>query len=135
MLSSLPFDTGKSSPEDVKLMLQGNIEAIAKLVSENMGIHQTLVESLLCGIKNDPDQLIEVIGKLAAELKINPNLLKTFTKISLSNYNPDIVGIKSVDGNVIMHVKDLFKTLFPSINVEIFDGLLQIVTESDPRPL
>jgi len=45
------------------------------------------------------------------------------------------VGIATVNGNVVLLVKDLFKLLFPTINVEIFDSLLQIATESDPRPL
>lgn len=45
------------------------------------------------------------------------------------------MGIATVNGNVVLLVKDLFKLLFPTINVEIFDSLLQIATESDPRPL
>jgi len=51
ILSALPFDTSKSSPEEIQAMLAGSIEAAAKIISDALGIHKTLVLLLLAGIK------------------------------------------------------------------------------------
>jgi hypothetical protein len=100
-----------------------------------MGVHEVLVSLVINFMNGDNNKINENLVKLAGFLNINPELLTAFSKIALSAYNPDITGIREADGNLIMNIKQLFKCLFPSISVEIFDDIAQIILENDPRPL
>lgn len=53
-------------------MLAGNIEAAAKIISDALGIHKTLVLLLLAGIKQDKEMFVESVADLGKFLEINP---------------------------------------------------------------
>lgn len=86
-------------------------------------------------LKQDYIIILDSINKLAVELGLDINLNNILAEIALDSYNPDSVGINKAQGTIILSLKKLFRKAFPTFPLETLDGLLQVVSEGDPRPL
>ena len=125
-----PVDRGTTDS-----ILDGNMGACINMMYRNCGIDNNIGLGLIGWLKQDPGILIDSVMKIAAELGQDISLNATLAEISLDTYNPDSVGVNQAQGTIILSLKKLFRKSFPQFPIEMLDGLLQIVSEGDPRPL
>ena len=125
-----PVDKGTTD-----VILNGNMGACINMLYRNCGIDNNIGLGLVGWLKQDPGILIDSVMKIAAELGQDVSLNATLAEIALDTYNPDSVGINHAQGTIILSLKKLFRKSFPQFPLETIDGLLQVVSEGDPRPL
>ena len=116
-------------------ILDGNMGACISMMYKNCGIDNNIGLGLVGWLKQDPGILVDSVMKLAADLGQDINLNVILAEIALDKYNPDSVGINQAQGTIILSLKKLFRKSFPQFPLETIDGLLQVVSEGDPRPL
>ena len=116
-------------------ILDGNMGACINMMYKNCGIDNNIGLGLVGWLKQDPGILIDSVLKIAADLGQDVSLNSTLAEIALDTYNPDSVGINQAQGTIILSLKKLFRKSFPQFPLETIDGLLQVVSEGDPRPL
>ena len=105
------------------------------MMNKNCGIDNHIALGLVGWLKQDYIIIMDSIHKLALELNLDMNLNNILAEIALDDYNPDSVGINKAQGTIILSLKKLFRKAFPTFPLETLDGLLQVVSEGDPRPL
>jgi len=117
-------------------VLDGDMGAlINKIMNKNCGIDKNIGLGLVGWLKQDEIIIMDSIHKLADELGQDTNLNDVLAEIALDKYNPDSVGINRAQGTIILSLKKLFRKAFPQFPLETLSGLLQVVSEGDPRPL
>jgi hypothetical protein len=115
--------------------LAGNETAMVDLFSQFLGLHPKVCRALVAMIRGKRPQILESIGDMAKELDTDPDIAMIIGEIALDNYNPDKEGVNTPKGTVVLAIKKLLRKAFPQFPVETVDGILQIVSEGDPRPL
>ena len=121
--------------ETTDAILDGNMGELINMMNKNCGIDENISLGLVGWLKQDSIIILDSIVKLAMELKLDVNLNTIIGEIALDAYNPDCVGINKAQGTIILSLKKLFRNAFPTFPLETLDGLLQVVSEGDPRPL
>ena len=116
-------------------ILDGNMGALINLFNKNCGIDENISLGLVGWLKQDSSIIMDSVHKLSMELGLDVNLNSILAEIALDDYNPDSVGINQAQGTIILSLKKLFRNAFPTFPLETLDGLLQVVSEGDPRPI
>lgn len=121
--------------ETTDAILDGNMGELINMMNKNCGIDENISLGLVGWLKQDAVIILDSIHKLAIDLNLDINLNSILAEIALDDYNPDSVGINKAQGTIILSLKKLFRKAFPTFPLETLDGLLQVVSEGDPRPL
>ena len=116
-------------------ILDGNMGELIGMMYNNCGIDDSIGLGLVGWLKQDKVVILDSIDKLSTNLNLDRNLNLIVAEIALDKYNPDLVGINLAQGTIILSLKKLFRMSFPQFPLETLDGLLQVVSEGDPRPL
>lgn len=116
-------------------ILDGDMGMLIGMMNKNCGIDENVALGLIGWLKQDQIIILDSIHKIAVDLGLDTNLNIVLTEIALDKYNPDSFGINQAQGTIILSLKKLFRKAFPQFPLETLDGLLQIVSEGDPRPL
>lgn len=100
-----------------------------------MGVNQDVVQFMVSCMQKDKASMVKHLRVVAEMLKVNGDLLVAFVEIAIGDYTfkiEDVNSLQQVDGQLILNIKKLFQTLFPDIQVEILDGIVQLATQGDP---
>lgn len=107
----MQIDTTKSSPADIEGCLSGNVDAIAKVTSQQMGINKDVVSFMMACMQKDKAGMVKNLKVMAEILKVNADVLIAFVEIAIGDYAFKIENVDSlqqVDGQLILNIKKLF---------------------------
>lgn len=112
------------SEELIVRILNGEVEALIELLTNNLGVHPAVGTGIIGILKKDKILVIEAVGMLAEEINVDKDIAMIVAEIAMDSYNPDCVGINQIKGTVILALKKLIRKGFPAFPVESVDGLI-----------
>ncbi len=98
-------------------------------------MHQGVIKAVVALVMQDTPMLIKSIGELSTIIGLDPDIGTSLAEIALDSYNPDAIGINTVEGKIVLAIKKLFRKVFPVFPPDLIDIIFQLVSEGDPLPL
>ena len=128
-------DKVQPTPEQTEAIANGDTGQLVALISQGIGVHQGVVKAIVALVLQDNKMLVESVGELAGIIGLDGDIGTSLAEIALDSYNPDAIGINTVEGKIVLAIKKLFRKVFPVFPPDLIDIVFQLISEGDPLPL
>ena len=128
-------DKVQPTPEQTEAIANGDTNQLIALVSQGIGVHSGVIKSIVALVLQDNAMIVESIGELSTIIGLDGEIGTSLAEIALDTYNPDAIGINSVEGKIVLAIKKLFRKVFPVFPPDLIDTVFQLISEGDPLPM